>query len=198
MATATDFRTISSMENGFGWSNDGGQTWNLFGSIIANALVNFPNSLMAGCVAVSCFTGSQTPANANIVWWPANRITPAGATETNRPPAPFYRKNGGASWTQTTALGSPTDANGNPFYDGLRHMGALGGLFNRSVRAEYVCADGVMVGKFYLYVPFGSPANGYVSTDGGDTWTAMAGQSALRDYCFGGQLPSLHGCANHR
>lgn len=71
-----------------GFSTNGGQTWQKFGSIVNNT---HPSELNFGNIAVSCSDPN------NIVWLPTDGI------------APYYSSNNGLTWTKVT---SPFDNQG--------------------------------------------------------------------------------------
>ena len=78
-----------------GYSADGGLTWNLFPSVVAGT---HPCVLYNGLIAVSARAAgheNDPPGADNLVWFPSN----SGYGPFAQTPAPYYSKNGGATWT---------------------------------------------------------------------------------------------------
>lgn len=137
-----------------GYSTDGGQTWTKFGST--------PSMLYCGIIAVSARAAGHEndgPGHDNIVRLGSNMNSPNGT-------APYYSKDGGATWTQTTSLGGD-NWNG----DGL-YLGWQCGPWNPALKQHLLESDPLLPGVFYLH----TVNNGFwKSTDGGVTWTRLAG-----------------------
>ncbi len=166
------------------YSADGGNTWTLFPSISAGT---HPCLLYGGSIAVSARrTGQENaaPGSDNLVWIPSNfnlwNIFGQG-------PAPFYSKDGGATWTQTASFNhapgaitvqAPANCPGPASYT---FMGFQWGPWIFALTQHLLVADPVTPGTFYAELTAGGF---WTSTDGGVTWTQLQTSS-------GGQVPDF-------
>jgi hypothetical protein len=184
-----------------GYSTDGGRTWSLFPSLVNRT---HPEVLFGGQISVSARAAGQGNAQTNIVW-----IPPYGA-------APFYSKDGGASWTQTTSFDTytrPGNSRGVLFkprwYSGgfndrtgqfegtfsfTRQPGYSafilgGGQWEKFMAQKTLIADQKTPGTFYYFLPNWDLAHFYKSTDGGVTWQEQTNaQTQLPAQMWHGQL----------
>jgi hypothetical protein len=164
-----------------GYSTDGGNTWSVFPSIENG---NHPCFLYDGAVAISARAAGHVndPAGAdNLVWIPTNSGSDTGAPA-NQGPAPFYSKDGGATWTQTTSFNSapgavtvakPSSCSAGPA--SYTFMGSQWGPWNFTLSQHLLVADPITPGTFYVDLTAGGF---WKSTDGGVTWTQQAGTGA--------------------
>ena len=160
-----------------GYSTDGGTTWQVFPSI-ANG--THPCILYGGSIAVSARAAGHEndPAGAdNLVWIPSNfndfNIFGQG-------PAPFYSKDGGATWTQTASFNNASGAASvtSPCSSGpasYTYMGFQWGPWIFALSQHLLVADPVTPGTFYVHMTAGGF---WKSTDGGVTWTQETATNA--------------------
>jgi fibronectin type 3 domain-containing protein len=158
-----------------GYSSDGGTTWQLFPSI-ANG--THPCILYGGSIAVSARAAGHEndPAGAdNLVWIPSNFNDWAVF---GHGPAPFYSKDGGATWTQTSSFDNApgatkrSECSSNTSYT---YTDAQWGPWVFALSQHLLVADPVTPGTFYVHMTAGGF---WKSTDGGVTWTQRAGTNA--------------------
>jgi hypothetical protein len=158
-----------------GYSTDGGTTWQVFPSISAGT---HPCVLEGGSIAVSARAAGHVndPAGAdNLVWIPTN-----ANTWTAKVPAPFYSKDGGATWTQTTSFNNVSGAStvATPCGSGpssFTYMPTQWGPWNYVLSQHLLVADPVTPGTFYVHMTAGGF---WKSTDGGVTWTQQTATGA--------------------
>jgi len=161
-----------------GYSADGGETWQVFPSIAAGT---HPCILYFGSIAVSARPAGQEnnpPGTDNLVWIPSNyndfSIFAQG-------PAPFYSKDGGATWTQTTSFNAApgalqrTECPSNTSYT---YMGFQWGPWIFALSQHLLVADPVTPGTFYADLTAGGF---WKSTDGGVTWAQEPATNAPND-----------------
>lgn len=158
-----------------GYSADGGTTWQVFPSIAAGT---HPCILYGGSIAVSArATGHENdPAGGdNLVWIPSNfndfSIFAQG-------PAPFYSKDGGATWTQTASFNNAAGALQRtecPSNTSYTYMGFQWGPWIFTLSQHMLVADPVTPGTFYVDMTAGGL---WKSVDGGITWTQLPGTNA--------------------
>ncbi|MGD0470006.1 MAG: hypothetical protein ABSA54_16630 [Terriglobales bacterium] len=158
-----------------GYSTNGGETWNLFPSIVAGT---HPCILYGGSIAVSARPAGHEndPAGAdNLVWIPSNFNDFAVF---GQGPAPFYSLDGGATWTQTASFNSAPGASQRtecPSSTSYTYMGFQWGPWIFVLSQHLLVADPVTPGTFYVDMTAGGF---WKSTDGGVTWTQEAGTNA--------------------
>jgi hypothetical protein len=143
--------------------------------------------LYGGSIAVSARpTGqeNEAPGSDNLVWIPSNfnlwNIFAQG-------PAPFYSKDGGATWIQTASFShapgaitvqAPADCPGPASYT---FMGFQWGPWIFALSQHLLVADPLAPGTFYAELTAGGF---WTSTDGGVTWIQLQTSS-------GGQVPDF-------
>jgi hypothetical protein len=160
-----------------GYSADGGSTWQLFPSI-ANG--SHPCILYFGSIAVSArAAGHENDAAGadNLVWIPSNDNDFAVFAQG---PAPFYSKDGGATWTQTASFNNAPGATkrsecGSTSYT---YMDVQWGPWIFALSQHLLVADPIMPGTFYMDLTAGGF---WKSTDGGETWTQQTATNAPSD-----------------
>jgi hypothetical protein len=175
-----------------GYSADGGATWNLFQSIVAGT---HPCILYDGIIAVSARASGHVndpPGSDNIVWIPTNYNNFSYFAEG---PAPFYSKDGGATWYQTASFNSTpgaftlTPCSGQPTYT---YMPFQWGDWDISLKQHNLIADPITPGTFYVHLTAGGF---WKSTDGGVTWTQTAGNGEVAQYTHHGVLAANPGAS---
>ncbi|NYF87989.1 hypothetical protein RBB79_00635 [Tunturiibacter empetritectus] len=183
-----------------GYSEDGGQTWNLFNSITYGTN---PCILWGGTIAVSArakgHVGDAAGAD-NLVRLPTSQFTYGPVA-----PAPFYSKDGGATWTQTTSFDNavdtaftgqsstkqqPCEGNTNQY----TYMPPFWGDWVGALVQHSVVADPVKPGVFYLNLAAGGF---WKSIDGGVTWAQPAGASVLPLKMHHGKMYAEPGISGH-
>jgi photosystem II stability/assembly factor-like uncharacterized protein len=183
-----------------GYSEDGGYTWSLFPSITNG---NNPCILWGGTIAVSARPkGSEGEAagSDNLVRLPASNFQYGPVA-----PAPFYSKDGGATWTQTTSFNNvvdtaftgqaatqqtPCEQNSNSY----TYMPPFWGDWVDALVQHSVVADTVTPGTFYMNLTAGGF---WRSTDGGVTWAQTAGSASLPLKAHHGKLVAVPGKKGH-
>lgn len=182
-----------------GYSDDGGYTWNLFPSIIYG---RNPCILYGGAIAVSARAkGSEGSASGNdtIVRLPTSNFQFGPVA-----PAPFYSKDGGNTWAQTTSFDSVADPNNGSstkqtpcetgtYGSSFTYMPRFWGNWVGALVEHPIAADPVTPGTFYLLLGAGGF---WRSTDGGATWSQTTGSAQLPSRIFHGKLyaePGKHG-----
>jgi hypothetical protein len=172
-----------------GYSNDGGNTWTEFPSV-ANG--THPCILYGGEIAVSARRSGKGLGSDNIVWFPTNAGDPN--VQFGQVPAPFYSKDGGATWTQTQSFNSisgestATECPSNTSYTFLR---ATMGDWLYILAEHQLIADPLTPGTFYLKTTYGSTTNlggFWKSVDGGATWSETAGTGQVPAYTHWGRM----------
>ncbi len=172
-----------------GYSNDGGNTWTEFQSV---AKGTHPCILYGGEIAVSKRQSGEGLGSDNIVWFPTNAGDPG--VQFGQVPAPFYSKDGGATWTQTQSFNSTAGAttvnecSSNTSYTFLQ---ATMGDWLYILAEHQLIADPLVAGTFYLKTTYGSTPNlggFWKSVDGGATWTETAGTSQVPAYTHWGRM----------
>jgi hypothetical protein len=166
-----------------GYSVDGGNTWSLFPSITAGT---HPCILYDGSIAISARPSGHEndPAGSdNLVWIPTNFNQWSNFAQV---PAPFYSKDGGATWTQTTSFNNAPGATSiaSPCGSGpasYTYMGYQWGPWIFVLAQHLLVADPITPGTFYAELTAGGL---WTSTDGGVTWTQLQTST-------GGQVPDL-------
>ena len=154
-----------------GYSTDGGVTWQVFPSIAAGT---HPCILYGGSIAVSARAAGHEsdPAGAdNLVWIPSNFNDFAAF---GHGPAPFYSKDGGATWTQTASFDSAPGATQRtecPSNTSYTYTDFQWGPWVFPLSQHLLVADPVTPGTFYVHMTAGGF---WKSTDGGVTWTQEA------------------------
>lgn len=173
-----------------GYSNDGGNTWTAFASVVNGT---HPCVLYGGEVAVSARKSGQALGSDNIVWFPTNAGDPNA--QFGQVPAPFYSKDGGATWMQSQSFNSISGAStytecaSNTSYTFLP---AQMGDWIYVLAEHQLVADPLTPGTFYLKTTFG-PNGGndggfWMSTDGGATWAETAGTMQVPNYTHWGRM----------
>jgi len=173
-----------------GYSNDGGNTWTQFQSILNST---HPCVLYGGEIAVSARKSGESLGADNIVWFPTNAGDPNA--QFGQVPAPFYSKDGGATWTQTQSFNSVTGATSYsecPSNTSYNFLPIQMGDWIYVLAQHQLVADPLTPGTFYLKTTFG-PNGGndggfWVSTDGGVTWAETAGSSQTPTYTHWGRM----------
>jgi Fibronectin type III domain len=181
--------TTALSSNFSGYSADGGSSWQVFPSIAA---ATHPCILYFGSIAVSARAAghiNDPPGNDNLVWIPSNyndfSIFAQG-------PAPFYSKDGGATWTQTQSFNAApgaiqrTECPSNTAYT---YMGFQWGPWIFALSQHLLVADPVTPGTFYADLTAGGF---WKSTDGGVTWTQEPATNAP-NYPHHGTLATVPG-----
>jgi len=173
-----------------GYSADGGLTWNLFPSVVAGT---HPCVLYNGLIAVSARAAghqNDSPGSDNLVWMPSN----SGYGPFSQTPAPYYSKDGGATWTQTASFNGISGAvsetlcgAGTP---SSMFMPGFWGDWIWVLRQHNLVADPVTPGTFYAHFTAGGF---WKSTDGGVTWTETAGNSGVSQWTHHGQMAAVPG-----
>jgi hypothetical protein len=175
-----------------GYSNDGGNTWTEFPSVV-NA--KHPCVLYGGEIAVSARPSGQqgeAPGSDNIVWFPTNAGDPG--VQFGQVPAPFYSKDGGATWTQTQSFNSisgATTATECPSNTSYTFLPATMGDWLYILAEHQLIADPLIPQTFYLKTTYGSTTSlggFWVSKDGGATWTETAGTGQVPAYTHWGRM----------
>ena len=180
------------------YSNDGGNTWTEFPSVVNGT---HPCILYGGEIAVSARQSGKGLGSDNIVWFPTNAGDPGA--QFGQVPAPFYSKDGGATWTQTQSFNGisgatkQTECPSNTSYTFL--PGQMGDWIYVLAQHQLV-ADPLTPGTFFLKTTFGPNGNNdggfWVSTDGGITWIETAGTSQVPAYTHWGRMaanPNISG-----
>ena len=179
-----------------GYSDDGGLTWILFPSVVTGT---HPCVLYDGLIAVSTRPvghENDPPGSDNLVWMPSNAGTEGTFGQT---PAPFFSKDGGASWTQTASFngisGSISEAlcgKGTPFYMFMPPFWGdwLWGDWVYGLRQHNLVADPMTPGTFYAHLTAGGF---WRSTDGGVTWTRTTGSNQVAQRTHHGQMAAVPG-----
>jgi hypothetical protein len=181
--------TTAPSANYSGYSSDGGITWQVFPSITAGT---HPCILYFGSIAVSARAAGHEsdPAGAdNLVWIPSNYNDFAIFAQG---PAPFYSKDGGATWTQTASFNSAPGATQRtecPSSTPYTYMGTQWGPWIFALSQHLLVADPVTPGTFYIDMTAGGF---WKSTDGGVTWTQEAATNAP-GYPHSGTLAAVPG-----
>jgi hypothetical protein len=181
--------TTAPSANYSGYSADGGITWQVFPSIAAGT---HPCILYFGSIAVSARAAGHEndPAGAdNLVWIPSNYNDFAIFAQG---PAPFYSKDGGATWTQTASFNSAPGATQRtecPSSTSYTYMGFQWGPWIFALSQHLLVADPVTPGTFYADMTAGGF---WKSTDGGVTWTQETATNAP-GYPHSGTLASVPG-----
>jgi hypothetical protein len=140
-----------------GYSTDGGQTWTPFAS--------YPPTIASGKIGGGIAASTPT----NFVWAPSNNGSP------------YYTKDGGATWIQTSIPGVPT-------------TGETGWGWAYYLNRHIVTADRVTAGTFYIY----NYLTGlYRSTDGGASWALVYSGQIAPSSGFNARLRSVPGQAGH-
>lgn len=183
--------TTAPSSNFSSYSADGGKTWQVFPSIAAGM---HPCVLYFGSIAVSARPAgheNDAPGADNLVWIPSNyndfSIFAQG-------PAPFYSKDGGSTWTQTTSFNAApgaiqrTECPSNTSYT---YMGVQWGPWIFALSQHLLVADPVTPGTFYVDMTAGGF---WKSTDGGVTWTQEPATNAP-DYPHHGTLATVPGAS---
>ncbi|MGA3080547.1 MAG: fibronectin type III domain-containing protein [Terracidiphilus sp.] len=158
-----------------GYSSDGGDTWQLFPSIAAGT---HPCILYLGSIAVSARPAgheNDAPGADNLVWIPSNDNDFAVIAQG---PAPFYSKDGGATWTQTASFNTAPGATQRtecPSSTSYTYMGYQWGPWTLTLSQHLLVADPVTPGAFYVDMTAGGF---WKSTDGGVTWTQETAANA--------------------
>jgi len=172
-----------------GYSADGGITWQVFPSIAAGT---HPCILYFGSIAVSARPAGHEndPAGAdNLVWIPSNDNDFAVFAQG---PAPFYSKDGGATWTQTASFNNASGASQRtecPSSTQYTYMGVQWGPWIFTLSQHMLVADPVTPGTFYVDMTAGGF---WKSTDGGVTW-AQETATNVPDYPHHGTLATVPG-----
>ncbi|MGB6974476.1 MAG: fibronectin type III domain-containing protein [Terracidiphilus sp.] len=171
------------------YSADGGSTWNLFPSETAGT---HPCVLYGGIIAVSARAASHQndpPGADNLVWIPTNDDNSAMSA---RVPAPFYSKDGGATWTQTAAFNSAPGASTGVSDCGRSwtYMGFQWGPWIDVLGQHLLVADPVTPGTFYWHANAGGF---WKTTDGGVTWVQTPGSNEAPNYTHWGQMEAAPG-----
>lgn len=167
------------------YSADGGVTWNLFPSIVNNTN---PCILYGGTIAVSARPAgheNDLPGEDNLVRMPTSNFQYGPNT-----PAPFYSKDGGATWTQTHSFDTVAGATQQTPCEGdsittYTYMPSFWGDWVGALAQHSVIADPVTPGTFYMDLTAGGF---WKSTDGGETWTQTAGSASIPSYTHHGKI----------
>jgi len=167
--------TASLTSNYSGYSADGGITWQVFPSIAAGT---HPCILYFGSIAVSARAAgheNDPPGADNLVWIPSNYNDFAVFAQG---PAPFYSKDGGATWTQTASFNAAPGASQRtecPSSTPYTYMGFQWGPWIFALSQHLLVADPVTPGTFYVDMTAGGF---WKSTDGGVTWAQETATNA--------------------
>jgi len=175
------------------YSNDGGNTWTKFPSVVNGT---HPCILYGGEIAVSARPSGQqneAPGSDNIVWFPTNAGDPNA--QFAQVPAPFYSKDGGTTWTQTASFNSVSGATTYtecPSNTSYTFLPVRMGDWIYILAEHQLIADPLTPGTFYLKMTFGnSSANDggfWKSTDGGVTWAETSGTTQVPNYTHWGRI----------
>ncbi len=174
------------------YSSDGGNTWTEFPSIVSGT---HPCILYGGEVAVSARPSGQQnepPGADNIVWFPTN----SGDTNAQfgQVPAPFYSKDGGATWTQTASFNKVSGATTFtecPSNTSYTFLPVQMGDWIYVLAQHQLVADPITPGTFYLKTTFGNTTSDggfWKSTDGGVIWAETAGTTEVPNYTHWGRM----------
>lgn len=167
------------------YSSDGGVTWQVFPSI-ANG--TNPCILWGGTIAISARAPGHeddAPGSDNLVRLPSSNFQFGPVA-----PAPFYSKDGGATWTQTTSFDAVSGSTKQTPCEGdsvtsYTYMPSFWGDWVNALQQHSVIADPVTAGTFYLNLTAGGF---WRSTDGGVTWSQPAGAAQLPTYTHHGKM----------
>ncbi|MFZ0306162.1 MAG: chitobiase/beta-hexosaminidase C-terminal domain-containing protein [Terracidiphilus sp.] len=182
------------------YSNDGGNTWTEFPSVTNGT---HPCILYGGEVAVSARPAGQqneAPGSDNIVWFPTNSGDPNA--QFGQVPAPFFSKDGGATWTQTASFNGVAGAatfTECPSNTGYTFLPVQMGDWIYVLAEHQLIADPLTPGTFYLKTTYGNTTTDggfWKSTDGGITWAEAAGTTQVPNYTHWGRMaanPSVSG-----
>jgi hypothetical protein len=172
------------------YSNDGGNTWNEFSSVVNGT---HPCILYGGEIAVSARPSGQGLGSDNIVWFPTNAGDPNA--QFAQVPAPFYSKDGGATWTQTQAFNSVAGASTYtecPSNTSYTFLPVQMGNWLYILAEHQLIADPLTPATFYLKTTFGpngtSDGGFWKSTDGGVRWAETAGTTQVPTYTHWGRM----------
>ncbi|MGD0911434.1 MAG: chitobiase/beta-hexosaminidase C-terminal domain-containing protein [Terracidiphilus sp.] len=175
------------------FSNDGGNTWTEFPSVVNGT---HPCILYGGEIAVSARPSGQqneAPGSDNIVWFPTNAGDPN--TQFAQVPAPFYSKDGGATWTQSTSFSTVSGAysvSECPSNTSYTILPAQMGDWIYILAQHQLIADPLTPGTFYLKMTSGNSSAGdagfWKSTDGGVTWAETAGTTQVPNFTNWGRM----------
>ncbi len=184
VASVADSRTPPVMGGYDGWgvssgfSEDGGETWEVFGSVDQSSESNDPETLMFGEIVVSADDTDR------LVWLPRLphwfiKDGKAAYNEAGRPEeaqAIHYSEDRGATW-QRADIGD---------YEDLRQEYLT---IKRSLAADPVDGD-----TFYAYDTGGRI---FASVDGGETWAERSAAGSLPSHAFSNVLRAVPGKAGH-
>lgn len=119
--TSADYLPVRGARNHAGFTTDGGQTWQKFGSIENGT---HPAELQYGAIAASNVSGEFAE---NLVWLPATDGRP------------YFSNDNGDTWQLASIW--PTYSDGNDI---------VSGLFNQNFRYQGLIADARQAGKYFM------------------------------------------------